>query len=111
ISTITEQDSEFTAEIYRLVYAREVVEEAETRLGHSQILPLRSNARQDFDMARYSLAEHFPDFFKREPLSAAMALVEAVEGYVAREHAPSTNVDPVEIAIDGYEYLLKADLS
>lgn len=111
ISTITEQDSEFTAEIYRLVYAREVVEEAETSLGHSQILPLRSNARQDFDMARYSLAEHFPDFFKQEPLSAAMALVEAVEGYVAREHAPSTNVDPVEIAIDGYEYLLKADLS
>jgi len=111
IAAITEHDPTFTAELYRLVYAREVAEETETSLGYSQILPLRSTARQDFDMARYSLTEHFPAFFARAPLEAAGALAEAIEGYVAREHAPMSNVEAFKIAIGGYDYLLKTDLS
>ena len=111
IAAITEHDPAFTGEIYTVVYAREVAEETETSLGHSQILALRSTARQDFDMARYSLTEHFPAFVEMAPLEAASALAQAVEGFVAREHAPTSEVEATTLSIDGYDYLLKADLS
>ena len=55
-------------------------------MGSGQILSLRSNARQDYDMARYTLGEFIPTFLDRHPPDAIEAIVTAVEGYVTREH-------------------------
>ena len=86
IESIAIADPAFGAEIYRRTYAYNVTEDRETPMGSSQILSLRSNARQDYDMARYELGEFIPTFLDRHPPHAVEAVVTAVEGYVNREH-------------------------
>lgn len=79
-------DPAFGVEIYRRTYACDVTEERETPMGSSQILSLRSNTRQDYDMARYELGEFISAFLDRHPSHAIEAIVTAVESYVNREH-------------------------
>ena len=86
IESIAIADPAFGVEIYRRTYEYNVTEDRETHIGSSQILSLRSNARQDYDMARYELGEFMPVFLDRHPSHAIEAIVTAVEGYVNREH-------------------------
>ena len=86
IESIAIADPAFGVEIYRRTYEYDVTEDRETPMGSSQILSLRSNTRQDYDMARYELGEFMPVFLDRHPQHAIEAVVAAVEGYVAREH-------------------------
>ena len=86
IESIAIADPAFGVEIYRRTYEYDVTEDRETPMGSSQILSLRSNARQDYDMARYELGEFIPAFLDRHPSYAIEAIVTAVEGYVTREH-------------------------
>ncbi|WP_141130191.1 ATP-binding protein [Rhizobium aethiopicum] len=111
IKAIALSDPEFAAQIYRIVYSREIAEDQETDLSRSQILALRSSSRQDFEMARYSLSEHFPEFLVRSPSWAVKAFVSAVCGYVDREHPGYRDypAHPVEVA--GKSYLLQEDHS
>lgn len=111
INAIALSDPEFAAQIYRIVYSCEIAEDQETDLFRSQILALRSSSRQDFEMARYSLGEHFPEFLVQSPSWAVKALVSAVGGYVDREHPGYKNypAHPVEVA--GKSYVLREDHS
>lgn len=86
IDRIGADDPAFAADIYRYTYDFAVSEDRETRMGDSQIMALRSNARQDYDMARYALGEYLPTFLRSHPDHAVDAIVDAVDGYVAREH-------------------------
>ncbi|SDF59376.1 hypothetical protein SAMN05428966_117104 [Massilia sp. PDC64] len=110
IDAIGDIDPEFTAEVFAHVYAFGVIENRETQLGDSQILPLRSNARQDYDMARYSLSEYFPDFLERHPKEAVDAITNAVEGYVAREH-PLKDSRDYRLTIKGHLIRVREDYS
>lgn len=85
-SAIAEVDPDFLVEIYSQIFSRTITDARETPLGTSQILPLRSNAKQDYAHARYSLERFFPDFLKMRPGHAARALLLALEGHVALEH-------------------------
>lgn len=70
---------------------------------------MRSNARQDYELARYSLSEYFPYFLEQYPSQAISAAVSALDGYVARRHpidAPTEHV-----TISGCNIALKADRS
>ena len=85
IEVIANADPAFGAEIYRAdLHSYDVTEEHPTHMGSSQILSLTSNARQDYDMARYELGEFISAFLDRHPSHAIEAIVAAVEGYVAR---------------------------
>jgi hypothetical protein len=86
IAGIASVDPEFAVAIYAEVFARDVISEEPTTLGQSQILALTSTARQDYGMARYQLKEHFPHFLAADPAHAAVAMVRAIEGYVANEY-------------------------
>ena len=109
IEKIGEHAPDFVARIFEFVYSHDIVDDRETNLGESRILPLRSNARQDYELARYSLSEYFPYFLEQYPSQAISAAVSALDGYVARRHpidAPTEHV-----TISGCNIALKADRS
>lgn len=86
IRPISEVDPDFAVEIYGVVFGREIDDTSKTSLGNSQILPLLSNRRQDYDMARFSLKEFFPRFLAAHPTHAMTALFAALKGYIALGH-------------------------
>ena len=84
VEAVAIADPAFGVEIYQQTYTRDVTEERPTPMGSSQIMSLTSNARQDYDMARYALGEFIPAFLDRHPSHASEAIIKAVEGYVDR---------------------------
>src|SRR5262249_31217024 len=49
IKPIMEVDPDFAGDIYELVFGNEISDTSTTSLGNSQILPLLSNRKQDYD--------------------------------------------------------------
>ena len=111
IESIAIADPAFGVEIYRRTYEYDVTEDRETPMGSSQILSLRSNARQDYDMARYTLGEFIPTFLDKHPSYAIEAIVAAVEGYVTREQSIPKGFREQNLTIAGKNIRLRADLS
>ncbi|WP_244604597.1 MULTISPECIES: ATP-binding protein [Mesorhizobium] len=111
IEAIAAADPAFAERIYRATYAFSVTEKRETTMGASQIMPLRSNARQDYEMARYALGEYITAFLAQHPEHAVAAIVEAVEVYVAREHPRSSDMLDVEVASGERRVRLREDWS
>ena len=56
-------------------------DESTTPLSHSQILPMVSNKRQDYQQTRWHLSQHYPKFVDRSPASAARAMIAVVAAY------------------------------
>ena len=111
IEKIAPIDPEFAATVYERTYGFSVTEEHQTRLGDSQILSLTSNARQDYDMARYSLTEYAPTFLVEFPREATKAIVKATEGFILREHPPSSDLSTFQIDVGGRQIFLQEDYS
>ena len=111
IDKIAAIDPKFGAQIYRETFGFEMNIEKETYLSDSQILPLTSNMRQDYSMARYKLKEYFGSFLELHPKHAVEAAVRGVEAYVDRNHAPGPNVLDTELQVDGRRVRLRGDRS
>jgi hypothetical protein len=86
IAPIAQADPVFAVEVYRNVYAREVTDARITSMGSGRILNMKSNAKQDFESARWALGEFFPNFLADFPIAATQAFLRAMDGYVARRH-------------------------
>ena len=100
---------DFVVRVFEFIYNHDVTEKRETSLVNSQILSLKSNARQNYELARYSLSEYFPNFIKEYPSQATDAIVSAMNGYIARNHPlnqPSEHLSVSELNIS-----LQADRS
>jgi hypothetical protein len=111
IAAVGAADPDFVVEVFRAVFDYQVTDDRQTRIGNSQILNLTSNARQDYGMARWSLGEYLSTFLTQHPRAAVRAIVDAVEGYVAREHQDSDEALDVELVIAGRTVRLKEDHS
>ena len=111
IGTIAFVDPAFAVRVYGVAFDHEVEESRETPMGDSQILPLRSNTRQDYQMSRWSLVESFPKFLESQPGYAIDALIAAVRGTVRREHPLPDGAGLQHIAWNGAEYPFQEDLS
>lgn len=111
IDAIVDADPAFAITVYLNVYAKELTSDHQTSLGGSRILPLRSTAKQDFELARYSLSQYFPKLLANDPKVAVDALLVAFQGFVDREHALSSGADVAEVDVDGHTYLLQRDFS
>ncbi|MGH8050551.1 MAG: hypothetical protein ACREPB_07840 [Arenimonas sp.] len=111
IAALSEVDPEFAAIVYREIYTKKITEDRETLLGASQILPLRSNARQDYEMARYSLSEHFPKFLESDPLVATKAFLWSVNAYVDRAHHLESTHELHQVDVNGRVAKMQEDLS
>jgi len=112
IATVGEIDPEFVSTIvYPVVFDYQVTDDQQTRISHSQILNLTSNARQDYGMARWSLSEYLLKFLQVHPEAAVRAVIKAVDGYVAREHAIADNALNVQLEVEGRTVHLREDRS
>lgn len=112
IENVGEIDPEFVSTvIYPVVFDYQVSNDQQTRIGYSQILNLTSNARQDYEMARWSLSEYLPKFLQIHPEAAIRAVIKAVDRYVAHEHAIADNALNVQLQVGERVVHLQEDRS
>lgn len=113
IKKLAEAAPKFAAQVYCKAYAGGADSDVVTHIGESRILSLTSNARQDYNMALYSLSEYLPDFLANHPAEAVEAFVGAVEAYISREHARQADDEgePTSVRIGEQTLRLKPDLS
>jgi hypothetical protein len=86
MTPIVRADPDFAIEIYKVVFGRDISDQSSTSIGNSKILPLSSNRRQDYGMARFNLKEFFPRFLQTHPRHATTAMIRAIDGYIDRRH-------------------------
>ncbi|AGW15012.1 hypothetical protein DGI_3317 [Megalodesulfovibrio gigas DSM 1382 = ATCC 19364] len=111
IKEIATHDPAFARQIYQHVFAYVVTDDRETMLGDSQILALRSNARQDYESACHALTEFVPTFLALHPKEAVDAILEATEAYVARENPRKSEWLDVSITLESRTVRLREDWS
>ncbi|MGA1835187.1 ATP-binding protein [Rhizobium wenxiniae] len=89
IGAISASDPTFVVDIYQAIFGHSVRDTKVTSMGASRILPLTSNRRQDYEMARWSLKEAFPKLLETHPREAVAAMTVALDAYAAEEHKVS----------------------
>ena len=111
IETIVSNDPDFGVDIYRSTFEFNVTDERATNIGSSQILALRSTARQDYDTARYLLGEFFPTFLKDHPKLAVDVLVTVSDSYVDQQRLILPDNEVSEFCVNGRAVRLRSDNS
>ena len=86
IDTIARNDTGFAVSIYARTFAHRVDSQKQKAFSDTQIMPMRSSESDMYSMASYSLAAHFPKFFKDDRKAATEALVGVIEGHIATHH-------------------------
>ena len=76
-------DPAFVVEVYTAAFGYVEKSTDEVRLGHSRILSLRSNKRQDYHLALSHLTKLFPQFLEQSPEHATRALARSVAAHRA----------------------------
>ena len=115
LPAIWRSQPDFAAEIFEVAFGRSGPRDGKTWIGGqpSQILPLSSNRKQDYEHARWRLRQTFPDFLSANPASAARAvnavtIGAAVESGI-RDKIETRKIDvadtSVSIVIDGQALL------
>jgi signal recognition particle GTPase len=109
IPTLAATDPSFGRDTYIAAFAYRDTSTEGTSMGDSQILPMRSHRKQDYDGGLYQLVEHYPAFLAHSPTEAIDALLPVIDAYVQAEHRPDSAPDPV--FLDGEETTLLQDYS
>jgi len=102
-------DPDFVCDIYVAGFEHREQSDEKTMMGDSQILPMSSNRRQDFEMGQWSLSEQFPRFLEAAPRPALAALIPATEAHVTNRRKAERDIVPV--FLDGIESGLWRDNS
>jgi hypothetical protein len=74
-------DPDLVADVYIAAFDWTETDESTTPLSHSQILPMVSNKRQDFQQTCWHLSQHYPRFMERSPFAAARAMIAVVSAH------------------------------
>lgn len=104
-------DADLVEDIYKAAFTFNEKSEEKTQIGGSQILALTSTRKQDYEMARFELAETFYEFLKIAPINATRALITAINGYVNEEHSPIEEVQDQDFTFDGLQAKIRTDYS
>jgi hypothetical protein len=89
VEHIIPADPKLAEDIYRAVFTyAEKSDERTTMVGG--IVALTSTRRQDYDMARFELAEAYPIFLSIAPLHATEALIASLDAYVDDRQSSSS---------------------
>jgi SpoVK/Ycf46/Vps4 family AAA+-type ATPase len=94
-------DAAFVPEIYKAIFSHGVTDDSATSMGASQILPIRSNRRQDYEMAKWTLKESFPRFLREHPIDGIHALIGALEANVVGNHRLNTPAQEIAVGAGG----------
>lgn len=107
IRTLAATDPSFGRDTYIAAFAHRDTSTDETTMGNSQILPMRSHRKQDYDLGLYQLAEHYPAFLAYSPTEAVDALLPIIDVYVRTQH--KSDAAPAPVFLDGEETTLLDD--
>lgn len=109
VETIASRDPILAREVYEAAFAYQEESKADTPMG-GVIVAMRSNRRQDYDMAIHRLGEQFPKLLSAslvEGTRVAVAIVQQLasrSGRVLIEKLPAD-----EFVVDGRQYALRDD--
>ena len=81
VKALIRLDAELVADMYIAAFSWTETDESATPLSHSQILPMTSNKRQDFQQTRWHLSQHYPKLAEISPFAAARAMIAVVDAY------------------------------
>ena len=104
-------DPNFVSEIYKEAFDYSEESQEPVQLGSSQILRLRSNRRQDYEMARYQLAEVFPAVLDTSPFVATSICIAAVTSHIRNDRGADSLIKELTFEFDSKEVSLKQDHS
>ncbi len=85
IDAIIPYDADFVRLVYTRIFGFEENSDAPTSMG-GPVLPMTSNRKQDYGMCRYQLLKAFPSFLSKQPLTALLAGLEAVQAFGIESH-------------------------
>lgn len=106
--SLLDADPDFLADIFGVVFGYSVSDDSKTSMGPSQILPLISNKRQDYDHAKWALKEVVPRFLEAQPETAIRAISAALESYARRKYG---DIQTIGVSVAGSTLTLIADHS
>ena len=86
VNQILKVDPRFVSEIYIAVFGFKETSGAVGPLGQSQLLPIVASRMQEYDLARYSLADAFPSFLEAAPQIATSACVAVLYSHFIENH-------------------------
>ncbi len=111
IRTLMVHDPGLVEDIY--VNAFEFHEDSDdpTAINPSRILRLSGNKKQDYEMARFELANTFPEFQVAFPENATRAVIAVVAAYVQQKHSLSEDVAPESFDFRGRMARIRTDYS
>lgn len=110
IEKILPHDPQLVADIYKAGFGFHEISQEKTAMGNSQILPMTSTRRQDYETGLYLLSEVFPQFLRRAPAHAIETLITALDAYGQDERAAGNQ--PIEsFDFNGREAHIQADYS
>lgn len=105
VHSIYPHDPDFVVRIYGTLFERDVTDQSKTWMGGaaSRILPLTSTHRQDYQHARWRLAQSLLPFLNDHPAAATRAIISAVRGLNLERRSGRGQMPPeiTEIDIDG----------
>lgn len=93
-------DPEFVADIYGAVFAYEEVSSDKTEMTASSIFSLTSNRRQDYEHAKWQLAENYSHFAANSPIAATRAMVSVMDSYTKTHHTYSDSAPRASLPFD-----------
>ena len=102
-------DPVFARDLYIAAFRYRDKSTETTSMGGSQILPMSSHRKQDYDSGLYQLTEHYPAVLANNPHEAIDALLTIIDEYVRTEHKPADT--PVSVHWNGYDTSLLQDYS
>jgi len=99
ITPIAQSDPEFAIEIYRVLFSRDITDDATSYLGGqpSRIMPLSSHRSQDYRMCQYHLRRQVGRLLELSPSLGTRAVVEVTLGGIARDRPQSDDRGRVTI--------------
>lgn len=109
---IMKYDSAFVERVYQAALTYSEESDEATAIGDSALVSLRSNRRQDYELALYSLGELFPKFMKAAPVEATGAVIQAVKSRIASSsRLPVDEIPADSIRVAGETALFASDHS
>jgi hypothetical protein len=102
-------DPTFVRDLYVAGFRHQDKSDEKTTMGDSQIMPLRSNRRQDYAGGLWQLSSHYATFLATAPTEALAPLLTIIAEFVRTEH--KTTATPVPVALDDYHTSLLTDYS
>jgi hypothetical protein len=112
VERLIPSDARLVEDIYKTAFTyHEKRRDLETQMGSGRILSLTSNAQQDYEGARYDLAEKYPEFLRVAPGYASRALIAVLDAYVSDQHTHSGEIVEKTFDFDGKEARIRADYS